>query len=86
MNMDWDVMSVEVKSDSVLRVRFQDGLEGEVQFLPSAFRGVFEDLKNPQSFRQVYVQHGVLMWPGNLDLAPDAMHDAITQHGKWVLD
>ncbi len=84
--MNWDVTDVKVQNDTALRVRLQDGLEGEVQFLPSAFRGVFACLKDPQAFRQVCVQDGVLTWPGDLDLAPDAMHDAIAAHGKWVLD
>lgn len=86
MPMNWDVISVEVQNDTALRVRFYDGLEGEVKLLPSAFRGVFATLKNPQAFHQARVQDGVLTWPGELDLAPDAMHDAIALHGKWVLD
>ena len=86
MHMNWDVTDVKVQNDTALRVRFQDGLEGEVLFLPSAFRGVFACLKDPHAFRQVCVQDGVLTWPGDLDLAPDAMHDAIAAHGKWVLD
>jgi hypothetical protein len=24
-------------------------------------------------------------WPGDLDLAPDAMHAEIKAHGRWVL-
>jgi hypothetical protein len=24
-------------------------------------------------------------WPGELDLAPDAMHAAIREHGEWGL-
>ena len=86
MHMNWDVIHMKIENDTALRVRFQDGLEGEVQFLPSAFRGVFAGLKDPQVFQQAYVQDGVLTWPGELDLAPDAMHDAIAAHGKWVLD
>lgn len=86
MHMNWDVTEVKVQNDTALHVRFQDGLEGEVQFLPSAFRGVFACLKDPQAFRQARVQDGVLTWPGELDLAPDAMHDAIAAHGRWVLD
>lgn len=81
-----NIINVEVQNETALRVRFQDGLEGQVQFLPSAFRGVFACLKDPQAFRQAYVQDGVLTWPGELDLAPDAMHQAIATHGKWVLD
>lgn len=81
-----NIINVEVQNETALRVRFQDGLEGQVQFLPSAFRGVFACLKDPQAFRQARVQDGVLTWPGELDLAPDAMHQAIATHGKWVLD
>ena len=81
-----NIINVEVQNETALRVRFQDGLEGQVQFLPSAFRGVFACLKDPQAFQQAYVQDGVLTWPGELDLAPDAMHQAIATHGKWVLD
>lgn len=48
MHMNWDVVHVEVKNNTALRVRFHDGLEGEVEFLPSAFRGVFACLKSPE--------------------------------------
>jgi hypothetical protein len=81
-----NIITVEVQNETALHVRFQDGLEGQVEFLPSAFRGVFACLKDPQAFRQARVQDGVLTWPGGLDLAPDAMHQAIATHGKWVLD
>jgi hypothetical protein len=84
--MSWDVVAVQIQSDVAVRVRFQDGLEGEVRFLPSAFRGVFAVLEDPRAFRQAYVNDGVLTWPGDLDLAPDAMHDAIAAHGQWILD
>ena len=86
MSMNWDVADVTVQNDTAIWVRFRDGLEGEVTFLPSAFRGVFAGLKDPQAFRRAYVQDGVLTWPGELDLAPDAMHEAIAAHGRWVLD
>jgi hypothetical protein len=26
-----------------------------------------------------------VVWPGELDLAPDAMHAAIQKHGVWSL-
>jgi hypothetical protein len=86
MSMRWDVTAVQVRSDTAVHVQFRDGLEGEVHFLPTAFRGVFAGLKDPQAFRRAFVQDGVLTWPGELDLAPDAMHEAIAARGKWVLD
>ncbi len=86
MVMPWDVTEVKVQNDAALWVRFRDGLQGQVIFLPSAFRGVFARLSQPAEFRQARLQDGVLTWPGELDLAPDAMHQAIAQHGQWVLD
>lgn len=84
--MNWDVTEARVQSDNQVWVRFRDGQEGVVQFLPSAFRGVFEHLREPSAFRQAQVVGGVLTWPGELDLAPDAMHEAIASGGIWVLD
>jgi hypothetical protein len=83
--MNWDVVSAEVAGTFSLRVKFRDGVEGVVRFLPSAFRGVFACLMDSSRFRQVSVVDGVVTWPGDLDLAPDAMHDEIQAHGEWVL-
>jgi hypothetical protein len=83
--MEWDVTEVSVKADNTLYVRFKDGVQGTVEFANSFFYGVFEKLKDPQEFRQVRIVDGVVTWPGELDLAPDAMHDEIQKTGKWVL-
>ncbi|MHB1301403.1 MAG: DUF2442 domain-containing protein [Burkholderiales bacterium] len=83
----WRVTEVSVVGDYAVRVRFTDGLEGVVRFLPGFFRGVFEHLSDPAKFRQVTVAGGAVTWPGELDLAPDAMHEEIRQRGgEWVVD
>lgn len=81
----WDVVEVEVIGDHTLRVRFTDGLTGQVRFLPSHLAGVFTPLKERAFFAQVFVDHGAVAWPGDIDLAPDAMYQAIKSHGEWVL-
>ena len=83
--MEWDVTEVIVKADNTLFVRFKDGVEGTVEFANSFFYGVFEKLKDPKKFRQVMIVDGVVTWPGELDLAPDAMHDEIKSNGFWTL-
>ncbi|MBD3777546.1 MAG: DUF2442 domain-containing protein [Campylobacterales bacterium] len=83
--MEWDVTEVNIKTDNTLFVRFRDGVQGTVEFTNSFFYGVFERLKDPAEFRRVKIVDGVLTWPGQLDLAPDAMHDAIQKNGTWVL-
>lgn len=83
--MDWDVIDVRLKGDHVLWVRFRDGVEGMVKFMPSAFRGVFLRLHDPAEFSRVSIVDGVVTWQGDLDLAPDPMHRQIAQNGEWIL-
>lgn len=47
--------------------------------------GVFANLRDIDTFNQVYLEYGAVIWPGEIDLAPDTMHDEIKQNGKWVL-
>lgn len=73
-----------------LRVTFVDGTSGEVRlgsFIGSALVSgtVFEPLRDPEVFRQVRVDLGAVAWPNGGDLAPDAMYDAIREHGYWVV-
>lgn len=82
----WRVTEVAVIEEHAVRVRFVDGLEGIVRFLPGFFRGVFSHLSDPAKFRQVTVVGGAVTWPGELDLAPDAMHEEIRLRGEWVVE
>ena len=84
----WDVMAVEALDGYRLHVRFADGLEGEVDMserVRSPRAGVFTALADPDVFAQAYVELGAVTWPGELDLAPDAMHDEIKENGVWKL-
>jgi len=68
-----------------LEVQFSDGLRGEVRFQENHLFGVFEALKNPDYFSKVTCADGFVAWPGDIDLAPDAMYDEIKKHGAWIL-
>jgi hypothetical protein len=83
--MNWDVVSVQPFSPLVLSVRFEDGTEGKVRFESSHLHGVFEALKAPEFFGQARVEEGAVTWPGEIDLAPDAMYREIKRAGEWVL-
>ena len=79
------VVAVTVGGELTLQVQFADGICGNVKFLPTHLTGVFEPLKNPNFFAKAYVEHGAVTWPGELDLAPDAMYDEVKQNGIWIL-
>lgn len=83
--MEWTVVSVEPKLPLSLVVSFLDGTRGTVRFEQSHLRGVFEALKDPELFRQARVECGAVTWPGEIDLAPDAMYREIKRTGEWVL-
>ena len=83
--MYWDVVDVKPLEHLGLFVRFADGLTGEVRFTPEHLTGVFEPLKDSIFFKQVYLDHGAVAWPGQIDLAPDAMYLDIKAKGVWVL-
>jgi len=84
----WRIAHMEVLSGFRLHVRFNDGTEGTVEladFLNSASAGIFVALCDEGLFRQAQVKLGAVVWPDNLDLAPDAMHREIKEHGRWVV-
>jgi hypothetical protein len=83
-----DVKAVEVAGPFRLRVTFFDGLSGIVdmaELVRSPDAGVFAALADPAAFAQAFVLYGAVAWPGELDLAPDAMYDEIKANGEWVL-
>lgn len=84
----WRVASVEALADYRLKVRFLDGTEGVVdmaRLVRSAEAGIFSALADSSVFAQAHVEYGAVTWPGEIDLAPDAMYAAIRATGEWVL-
>lgn len=66
-----------------LWVRFADGLEGEVDLSELVGKGVFAAWKEPGVFAAVAVdpESGTVVWPGGIDLAPDALHKELASVG-----
>jgi hypothetical protein len=84
----WRVTKVEALPAFRLAVAFADGLKGTVDIsalVHSPNAGVFAPLAEPSLFAQARLDYGAVSWPGDLDLAPDAMHEAIQEHKVWAL-
>lgn len=89
--MPWRVTSVKPLPDFRLQVTFVDGTAGEVELgkllqRPDIGTTVFGPLRDAATFEQAKVVLGAVTWPSGVDLAPDAMHDAIRRHGRWVVE
>lgn len=83
--MNWDVIDVKAAGPLALKVQFADGTVGRVRFESSHLTGGFAVLKDPIVFQQAHIEGGAVTWPGDIDLAPDAMYQAIKSQGEWVL-
>lgn len=83
----WRIASVRPLPGFRLQVRFNDGTEGTVTLsglLHSPNAGVFAALRDEELFSKVTLYYGAVTWPGDLDLAPDAMYEAICRNGEYV--
>jgi len=75
----YNVTDVEPRGRYRVWLRFEDGLEGEVDLAPLAGKGVFETWLEPGAFERVYVdaEAGTIAWPGGIDLAPDRLYSDV---------
>lgn len=84
----WRILEVNPMPDYRLWVKFNDGTQGTVamaNLVHSTAAGVFSVLRDEKLFSQVTLSYGAVTWPGDLDLAPDAMYEAIRRDGEWQL-
>jgi hypothetical protein len=77
-----DITAVEVIGDHRLRLTFEDGTIGDVDFAGRKWQGVFEPLRDPAYFARVEVdpEAGTIMWPGGLDMAPEPLYEEARRH------
>jgi hypothetical protein len=72
---------IEVKALPNFRIwlRYDDGVEGEIDLSDLAGRGVFKAWNDLAFFNSVRLtSHGVIEWGPDLDICPDAMYMRLT--------
>ena len=84
----WRVVTAVTLPHFRLKLTFRDGTEGVVDmkaaiFAPTA--GVFAALRDEKVFREVRVEMGALVWPGDIDVAPDALYDGVRSSPGGVI-
>ncbi len=76
-------VSVKALPNFRLWLRYNDGVEGEVDLSELAGRGVFTVWNDVAFFNSVRLgAHGAIEWGSDLDICPDSMYLRIT--GKSV--
>lgn len=72
------ITEVRVLHDRVVHLTFDDGLEGDVDLAPKLWGPVFEQVAtDDHAFAEVTVDEETIVWPGDLDLAPEPLYDEV---------
>jgi hypothetical protein len=75
-----DVTDIEYRGGHVYRIRFDDGLEGDVDFSDYLGRGpVFEAFSDLSFFRSARIEAGAIAWPNGVDIAPETLYEKVRQ-------
>ena len=71
------VVDAEYLRGVVIRLRFADGTDGEIDLEHELDGEVFRPLRDPEYFRRfrVHPELRTLVWPNSADFAPEFLYD-----------
>lgn len=68
------VQTVIPHKDFTLTITFSDGQEKKFNVKPYLDKGIFQQLSDWNLFSQAHVALGTVVWPGELDIAPETLY------------
>ncbi|MEI6388964.1 MAG: DUF2442 domain-containing protein [Spirochaetota bacterium] len=74
MNTLLDVISVQPLSGFRLALEFENGEKRIFDMLPLMEKRPFDRLEDIQLFPRAYIDYGTVVWPGNIDIAPETLY------------
>ncbi|HJU05029.1 MAG TPA: DUF2442 domain-containing protein [Nitrospiraceae bacterium] len=77
--MDYHVTEAHYVAGYVVKLRFRDGTEGEIDLGPELIGPMFELLRDLEQFKRFRVdsEFHTLVWPNGADFAPEFLHDNV---------
>jgi hypothetical protein len=75
------IASVQVISGHSLSLQFNDGTHGEVDLSTELIGAIFEELRDPEKFRQAYLDPELrtVCWPNGADFAPEFLRSLVSK-------
>lgn len=70
-----DVVSVVAEKDYTLLLVFENGAQRRFDMKPLLDKKPFSRLKDSPLFLKATVAYGTVVWPGNIDIAPETLWD-----------
>ena len=77
-NVLLDVVKVQAVSNHILILEFENGEARQFDMLPYLDKNPFTRLKDSPLFGKASIAHGTVVWPGNIDIAPDTLYNHST--------
>lgn len=73
-----DITGVKVLAEYRLELEFENGERRVFDMASYMDKKPFNRLKNSPVFKCAYVDYGTVVWPGNIDIAPETLYDRST--------
>ena len=75
--MNYELVDAKYIKDFIVWVRFDDGVQGEIDLKPELYGPVFEPLLDPSQFRKFFIhpEFHTLVWESGADIAPEFLHE-----------
>ena len=70
-----DVVRVDARADHTLLLEFENGEMRVFDMAPWLEKRPFQPLKDLSLFARASVGQGTVVWPGDLDIAPETLYD-----------
>lgn len=70
-----DVTAVEARPDFLLDLEFENGERRRFDMSPYLHYPIFRRLENPGFFSLARAEHGTVVWPGDIDIAPETLYE-----------
>lgn len=75
MDVLLDVVRVVAQPDYTLFLEFENGEKRVFDMAPLMDKEPFIQLKGSPLFSMAFVDYGTVVWPGNIDIAPETLYD-----------
>jgi len=70
-----DIVAVHAQPGFLLDLEFENGERRRFDMSPYLHFPVYRRLQNPGFFSCARAEHGTVVWPGDIDIAPETLYD-----------